>query len=118
MIRMGRSGMTRVRRHVLSCGWQCSSVVALTLACGAATPAAAEVNVEGNAAAVRVVTSRDTVADVLSALGTTFNVRYRSATALDAAAQASYSGSVEQVIARLLDGYNYVIKRKAETIEV
>jgi hypothetical protein len=74
------------------------------------TSASAEVHVEGSPAAVRVSTSRDTISDVLSALAATFNVRYRTAIPLDAAADATYSGSLQQVISRLLDGYNYMLK--------
>jgi hypothetical protein len=45
-------------------------------------------------------------------------VRYRTAIPLDAAASATYSGSFGQVIARLLNGYNYVIKTDQETTEI
>jgi hypothetical protein len=74
------------------------------------TIASAEVHVEGSPAAVRVSTSRDTISDVLSALAATFSVRYRTVIPLDAAAAATYSGSLQQVISRLLDGYNYMVK--------
>jgi len=77
---------------------------------GLPTIASAEVHVEGNPAVVRVTTSRDTISDVLSALAATFNAQYRTAIPLDTAADATYSGSFRQVISRLLDGYNYVIK--------
>jgi hypothetical protein len=80
--------------------------------------ARAEVQVEGNPAEVRVTTTRDTISDVLSAFGTTFNVQYRTAIPLDASALATYSGPLGQVISRLLDGYNYVIKTNRETTEV
>jgi hypothetical protein len=104
-------------RYAQTARRRCLSVLALLLACGVTT-ADAEVNVQGSAAAVRVVTSQNSVAEVMSALGATFNIRYRSATPLDGAAQATYSGPVEQVLSRLLDGYNYVIKRKPDAIEV
>jgi hypothetical protein len=78
--------------------------------CGLLTIARAEVHVEGSPAGVRVTTSRNTISDVLSALAATFNVQYRAAIRLDAAAETTYSGSFRQVISRLLDGYNYVIK--------
>src|SRR3954454_15756970 len=87
---------------------QCSFALAIGLTCGLATVAYADVHVEGTPAAVRVTTSQDTIADVLSAFASPFNVKYRSAVPLEAAAIASYSGSFGQVIARLLDGYNYV----------
>jgi hypothetical protein len=77
------------------------------------------VHVEGSPAAVRVSTSRDRVSDVLSALAATFNVQYRTTIPLDGAADATYSGSLRQVISRLLDGYNYMIKTDdSKTTEV
>jgi len=68
--------------------------------------------------AVRVTTSEDAIADVLSAFAATLNVQYRTAIPLDVAANKSYSGSFAQVISRLLGGYNYVIKRDQDTIEI
>jgi hypothetical protein len=88
------------------------------LMCGLPVLARAEVHVEGSPAAVRVTTSEDAISDVLSAFAATFNVRYRSAIPLNAAANATYSGSFAQVISRLLDGYNYVIKKDQETTEI
>jgi len=84
--------------------------LAAALVCSLPTTARAEVHVEGSPAAVRITTSRDTISNVLSALAATFNVQYRAAIPLDAAAESTYSGSFRQVISRLLDGYNYVIK--------
>ena len=109
--------MTRAFRQGATSRWRCAGVLALLIA-SVATPARAEVDVQGSAEAVRVVTSQSTVADVLWALGARFNMRYRSAAPLDRAAQATYSGPIEQVISRLLDGYNYVLKRNPDTIEV
>ena len=86
--------------------------------CTLATIARAEVHVEGDLTAVRVTTSHDAISDVLSALAAALNVRYRTAIRLDAAANAVYSGSFGEVVARLLDGYNYVIKRDQEAIEI
>jgi hypothetical protein len=85
---------------------------------GAPATAGAEVRIEGNAAAMHVGTSQDTIADVLSALGTAFKLRYRTAVPLSAAAGPAYSGSVREVIARLLDGYTYVVRADQETIEI
>ena len=89
-----------------------SGVLALSMVfvCSLPTIARAEVHVEGGPAVVRVTTSRDTISDVLSALATKFNIPYRTAIPLDAAANTTYSGSFREVIARLLDGYNYIIK--------
>jgi hypothetical protein len=89
---------------------QCVFALSVAFVCSLPAIASAEVHVEGSLAAVRVTTSRDTISNVLSALAATFDVQYRATIPLDTAADANYSGSFRQVISRLLDGYNYVIK--------
>jgi hypothetical protein len=98
--------------------WTREVVLALAVIYGIPTTANAEVRIEGNAAAVRVSTNHDTIADVLAALGAAFKLRYRSAVPLSAPADSTYSGSVRQVIAHLLDGYNYLVKTDQETSEI
>jgi hypothetical protein len=95
-------------------------LIATPIALCLALPLAAhaEVRVEGNLAAVRITTSQDSIANVLTALGPTFNVQYRSAIALDAAANPTYSGTIERVIANLLDGFNYVVKTSTGSTEI
>jgi hypothetical protein len=89
------------------------------LACGClATRAAAEVHIEGNLSAFRVTTSGDALADVLSAFGTQFPLKYRTAVPLNVEINGVYSGSLSQVVARLLDGYNYVIKKDQGLTEI
>ena len=90
----------------------------MALVCGVAASARAEVHVEGSPAAVRITTSQDAIADVLSAVAATFNVGYRTAIPLDAPANAAYAGSFGQVMSRLLDGYNYVIKTDQGSTEI
>jgi hypothetical protein len=97
---------------------RCSFGLVLTLTCSLAASAYADVHVEGTPAAVRVTTSQDSISDVLLAFAAPFKVKYRSAIPLDAAANATYSGSFTQVISRLLDGYNYVIKKDRQTTEI
>jgi hypothetical protein len=77
-----------------------------------------EVRVEGGTAAVRITTSQDSIGNVLTALGPTFNVQYRSAITLDAAANPTYSGTIERVIANLLDGFNYIVKTSPGATEI
>lgn len=93
-------------------------VAAAVLAYSVATVARAEVKIEGTLAAVRVATDQETISEVLSAFGGAFDVRYRTAIALDATAGTAYSGSFGQVISRLLNGYNYVIKTDRDSIEI
>ena len=93
-------------------------LLAAVLMCTLATIARAEVHVEGDPTAVRVTTSQDAISDVLSALAAALKVKYRSSIRLDARANETYSGSLREVVARLLDGYNYVIKKNEGTIEI
>src|SRR3979409_1031439 len=89
-----------------------------SLACGFATSASAEVHVEGDLSALRVTTSGDTLSDVLSAFGPPFHVKYRTAVPLNVEINGVYSGSFSQVVSRLLDGYNYVIKKDQDLTEI
>jgi hypothetical protein len=82
------------------------------------TTSHAEVTVAGSVTAVHVKTNQDAISEVLSAIAATFNVRYRTLVSLDGVVSGTYSGSFGQVISRLLDGYNYVIKHDGETAEV
>jgi hypothetical protein len=93
-------------------------VLSVVVASTAAETARAEVHLEGTPTALRVTTSQDKIADVLSAFAATFDIQYRTAIPLDATAGVSYSGSFTQVMSRLLDGYNYVIKREQDAIEI
>ncbi len=97
---------------------RCLLAALAALACGLATTASAEVHVEGNAGALRVTTSGDPLSDVLSAFGAVLPVKYRTAVPLEDKVSGAYSGSLSQVVARLLDGYNYVIKRDREQAEI
>ena len=95
--------------------WSWSAAV---LACALATAARAEVRIEGTPAALQVTTRQDAVADVLAALAANLDVKYRSAVPLDRAANAAYTGSLREVIARLLEGYNYVLRKEHDATEI
>lgn len=74
--------------------------------------------VEGSAAAVRLEVRQQTIAAVLSALSTVYKISYRSSSTLDEARDGKYGGSLEHVISRLLDGYDYVIKHEDSHLDV
>jgi hypothetical protein len=78
----------------------------------------AEVRVKGGTAAVHITTSQDSIGNVLTALGPAFNIQYRSAITLDAAANTTYSGTIERVIANLFDGLNYLVKKNPDKTEI
>lgn len=88
------------------------------VACWDTDVARAQVVVEGTPVAVRVTANQAAISDVLAAVAANFNAKYRSAIPLDAPAGPAYAGSLAQVIARLLDGYNYVVKRNGDAAEI
>jgi hypothetical protein len=78
----------------------------------------ASLQLKGDRAAVRLEVRRTSVASALAALGATYHMSIRSAVMLDALRDGTYAGSLRDVIARLLDGYNYVIEEKHATLDV
>jgi hypothetical protein len=78
---------------------------------------AASLRLQGSASALRVEVCQSTVAAVLSALSD-YKVTYRSSIALNQVHDGTYAGSLGQVIARVLDGYSYVIKHDSSHLDI
>jgi hypothetical protein len=76
---------------------------------GAAGPL---LRVQGDGTAVRLDARQVTVGQALDALAAAFNLSYRTSTALDEVLSGTYVGPLGRVIARILDGYNYAIRRE------
>lgn len=72
----------------------------------------------GDAAALRLDLHQTTIADVLSALHAAFHINYRASIALDEPVNGTYAGSLERVIARVLNGYDYVIRQDNAKLDV
>ena len=78
-----------------------------------------EVSVQGTAAAVRVDAREAPLSEVLGVLEANFKVRHDSLIALDAITIAgTYSGTLEEVLRRLLTGLNYLLKTEGDIVEV
>lgn len=86
-----------------------TAALAAILLAGPSLPALAQVKVEGPADAVRIEVTNAPLRDVLGALQTRFGLRYRSNDALDAERTAKLNAPLRRVIARLLEGYDFVI---------
>jgi hypothetical protein len=87
-------------------------------AAGSGAPAAS-LQLNGDPASVRLQTRHTSVANALAALGAAYHVSIRSTVMLDELRDGTYAGSLRYVIARLLDGYNYVIEEdRATTLDV
>ena len=80
--------------------------------------ARAQIKVDGPADAVRIEIVDAPLRDVLDALQARFGLRYRSNDALDTARTAKLHAPLSRVIARLLEGYDFVTKVTPEGIDV
>jgi hypothetical protein len=96
----------------------CAGGFALICALASGSVSRAEVRVEGTPAVVRITTSEDKISEVLSALSVRFNVQVQTSVQLDTVARKLYVGDLNEVVGRLLDGYNYVIKTKNGVTEI
>lgn len=91
---------------------------ALLLALIAASSARAQIRIDGDPDAVQVVVQDAPVEDVLAALSENFGLRYRSAMPLERRINGSHDGALARVVARVLDGYDFVLKVDSGGVEV
>ena len=92
--------------------------VSASLLLSALLPARAEILLQGDATAVRLEVTQATVGEILAALHERYNVHHRTALALDRPLTGTYSGSLSRVIARVLDGYDYVARFTADGVDI
>ena len=96
-------------------------LAALGLACLSAflaTQADAEVLVDGGRDEMRVRVENDNVGHVLEALGQNVSLHYRSARPLNKVIGGRFSGSLEQVLSRVLAGYDFVVRYNLQGVEI
>lgn len=91
--------------------------VALGLLCALAGPARAELRIEGDETALRIVASQEPVTEILAALKAKFRLRYRPID-LDRHLSGTIAGSLHRVVVRLLEGHDFVVQRSAEGVEI
>ena len=78
----------------------------------------AEARISGALDAVRVEASDASIDEVMAALAASFDLRYRRPASLNRRITGIYQGSLQQVIARLLDGHNFIVKTGSDGVEV
>ena len=86
---------------------------AATLAAALAiTPASAlaAAQVSGNPQAVSITAQNTSIEEILSVLSHEFSVHYNSSVNLDRQLTGTFQGSLQGVLTRVLEGYNFVIK--------
>ncbi len=72
----------------------------------------------GDASAVQVDVTRSNLGEVLAALEAAFRFRVNTSMTLDKQVTGTYSGSLAQVLSRMLQGHDYFIRRRATGLEV
>jgi hypothetical protein len=93
--------------------WRVRACATTALMAGLAlAPAAAlaSAHISGTEAAISVDAQNSSIKDILAALGEQFNVHLQATAALDKQVSGTYEGSLRQVLVRLLDGYNFIIR--------
>jgi hypothetical protein len=98
--------------------WRARAAAALAVVIVTAGTVHGEVRVNGDARAVQVDATQSNVAEVLSALQSAFGLRVNASTVLDRAVSGTFTGSLAQVLSRVLQDHNYFIRRQATEIEV
>lgn len=97
---------------------RCTGAAVMLAAALASAQALAGAKVDGYPASITVDAQNIPVAEILAALGHDFNVHYRSSVALNRQITGTYEGSVQRVVTRILQGYNFVVESTPGRIEV
>jgi hypothetical protein len=84
----------------------------------APAPVLAEIQVSGSADAITIEARDTSVEDLLAALSRAFDMDYRSSIDLDKRLYGTYVGPLSQVVTRILQGYNFVLKNNNGRISV
>jgi hypothetical protein len=103
--------MTKVHRN-------CRALAAGTLLLLLQGDAWAETKVEGTVEALRIETADSPIQEVLASLRDAFKLEYRTSVQLDQSISGTYHGSLQRVLARLLDGYDFILKNSSEKVEL
>jgi hypothetical protein len=78
----------------------------------------AKIEIEGQSDALRLTAEDASIDEVLAALSAKCNLTYSSEPELDRIVVGSYSGTLQQVVGRILEGYDYVVNVSVERIEL
>ena len=105
-----------VIRFAISITWV--GILAAALLASLSTAVRAQIKVEGPSDAVSIDVVNAPLRDVLAALQTRFGLRYRSNDALDTERTVKLHAPLHRVIARLLEGYDFVVMVAPDGIDV
>jgi hypothetical protein len=91
--------------------------ISAVLASLQASALGAEIRVQGSEDAIRVEARDATGTEILAALAEHFALSYRGATASERVS-GTFEGPLNEIVKRVLDDYNFVISRRAGSLEV
>ena len=106
----------RPANHLRALTWL--TFAALLLAISSGPAAATKIEIEGATDAMQLSAEDAPLGEVLAALAARFNLTYEPAPQLDRQVGGTYSGTLQQVLVRILDGYDYVTNFSADGIEL
>ena len=96
------------------------AISALALLSTVPTFARAETHVGGEPAALHLEAQNATLQEVLTALRSSFGLKIQTSTSTDLnrSVSGTYNGSLREVITRLLDGYDFFVRKLGDDLEV
>ncbi len=109
---------TSVPLRLRSGSFRAYAAIAFAAAVIAPTSVLGDVQVRGTPEAARVEAQGGSIDEVLAALGKAFDLRWQSPAPLDKRLTGTYEGSLNRVLARVLDGYNFVLKASQGRLEI
>jgi hypothetical protein len=113
--RFASAGTRCVRIRILTAAVIASSVIML---CMTLSEASAKTKVDGDSSAVALTVEAAPISEVLAALSAKFDFIYTPTPGLDRTIGGIYTGTVQQVLERVLDGCDYVVSFSGDKIEL
>lgn len=81
-------------------------------------PALAAVQFSGDRNAVSIQARKTSIEQILKLLGREFDLQYTSSISLDREISGIFKGTLTQVVERILDGFNFVVKTDGRRIDI
>ena len=83
-----------------------------------ASPLHAEARITGTPDALQIEAHESSIEEMLNILATRFGLRYRTEASLDRLITGTYKGTLQQVVGRLLEGFDYIAKTNSGGVEI
>ena len=94
------------------------AMIAFVVTSAVPSPTWSETQIANASGALSIDAHDTTLQEVVVKLSATFGIRFRSSADLSRPVDGSYQGSLREVITRLLDGYDFFVRRSGDVTEV